>query len=165
MKLEWMGPYREIVRRLICYGNLYARASSAKITDDTGIVLTSLEWQAMECILEFEDENYNMAVLASKMCVPPSTFSKYVKALLEKNLVSRFQREDNNKDIILRLTDLGRELYRVRSGHMADEWRQSFAMLESLDEEQLAAFSSFIEDFAEAFNPNKKRPTMLIKVD
>ena len=82
MKLEWMGENREIVRSLMRYANLYAHNQIGRFSSGEGAALSMLEWQTLECILEFEGENYNMATLAEKLGIPASNFSKYVKTLV-----------------------------------------------------------------------------------
>lgn len=164
MQLEWMGRYREIIRRIMRHGNLYANAYTVQLTDESGVVLSSLEWQAFECILEFEDENFNMSVLANKVGVPQSNFSKYVKTMVEKGLVERFHKDGNSKDVILKVTGKGREFYRIRSGIIAAEWKDVFAILDGFSEAEVAQFSLFVEKLTDSFDPKKEKQTKLVKI-
>lgn len=143
MKLEWMGEDREIIRWLIRYANLYARFQAVRLADGEDLPLSSQEWQTLECILEFEGENLNMAALADKLGIPTSNFSKYVKTLVEHGLVERYRRAGNRKDIILLPSPEGRGLYERRSRLLAREWARAFALAAPIapgDKERFAAF-------------------------
>lgn len=164
MEVKWMGRYREIIRNIMRHGNLYARTYNVQLADGTGVTLSSLEWQAFECIVEFESEDYNMSVLSEKIGIPRSNFSKYVNTMLEYKLVERFQKVDNKKDIILKVTDFGKEFYRARSSYIADEWEDVFDILDNFTEEQLAQVALFIEKLSESFDPHKTKVSKLKKI-
>lgn len=165
MELEWMGRYRDIVGKIMRHGNIYARGHSMKIEDDTGTVLSALEWQTLECILEYEDDYCNMTELAEKLGIPQSNFSKYVKTLIQEGLVERFQIKGNNKNIILKLTKKGRDYYSVRSRIIHDAWQEAFDLLEDVSDEQLALFSDFVARLTVSFNPDTIKPPKLIRKD
>ena len=115
LKLEWMGRYRELIRMIIKYNNLFSRMSTEKMIDNSGSALTAQQWQTLECVIEYEDTNFNMASFAKQLGIPKSTFSKYVKYLVEQELVDKYQQSDNNKNIILKPTEKGRSLYKKNS--------------------------------------------------
>lgn len=146
------------------HGNLYARTYTDPLSDETGVTLSSLEWQAFECIIEFEDKNYNMSDLAKKIGIPKSNFSKYVKTMLKYGLIERFQKVDNKKDIILKVTDFGYQFYKERSSYIAEEWADVFAILDDFTEDQLDQVALFIEKLSESFDPHKTKPSKLRKM-
>ena len=165
MTLEWMGPHRDIIGKIIRYGNMYARACGAQVSVEGEKTLSVLEWQTLECILEYEEENYNMTVLADKLGVPLSNFSRYTKTLINYKLLERFQRGHNHKDIILKVTKRGRALYSDRSSFILEEWKEVFAALDGMSDQQLADFSLFIENLTDSFDPKRYKPEQLIKVE
>ncbi len=164
MELKWMGRYREIIRNIMRHGNLYARTYNNPLSDGTGVTLSSLEWQAFECIVEFESENYNMSVLSDKVGIPKSNFSKYVKTMVEHELIERYQKVDNKKEVILKVTDFGKDFYKSRSGYIAEEWADVFAILDNFTDGQLDQVALFIENLSESFDPHKTKASKLKKI-
>lgn len=164
MKLEWMGPYREIVRALVRHANLYAHLQMERfsvIGAEDCTPLSSQEWQTLECVLEFEGENLNMAALAGKLGIPPSNFSKYVKTLVDHGLVERFKRADNRKEIILLPTEAGRAFYQARSERIAREWEEAFALLAQVSPQDLHQFEVFLREITRSLEPDDRRQALL----
>lgn len=164
MKLEWMGENREIVRSLMRYANLYAHNQIGRFSSGEGAALSMLEWQTLECILEFEGENYNMATLAEKLGIPASNFSKYVKTLVEKGLVERYKRADNRKEIILLPSEAGRELYRKNSALIAREWQPAFALLARMTPADRERILEFLEELSHGIDLGDRRRSFLKRV-
>ncbi len=164
MKLEWMGENREIVRGLMRYANLYAHNQADRFSSGEGAALSAQEWQTLECILEFEGENYNMATLAEKLGIPASNFSKYVKTLVEKGLVERYKRADNRKEIILLPSEAGRELYCKNSELIAREWQPAFALLAQMTPADRERIQAFLEELARGIDLGDRRRSFLKRV-
>lgn len=164
MKLEWMGENREIVRGLTRYVNLYAHSQADRFSSGEEEPLSPQEWQTLECILEFEGENYNMATLAEKLGMPASNFSKYVKTLVAKGLVERYKRADNRKEIILLPSEAGRELYRKNSEMLAREWQPAFALLAQMTPADRERVRAFLEQMARSIDLGDRRQSFLKRV-
>ena len=65
MELKWMGRYRELVRALIYYSNSSNRGMFKKMLNPVnGIALSKPEYQILEYLCEFENENKIMADIA-----------------------------------------------------------------------------------------------------
>lgn len=165
MELQWMGQYREIVRSLIRYANLYAHFQTDKRTGGVDIPLSAQEWQTLECIFEFEDSMYNMAGLARKIGIPASNFSKYVKTLTSLGLVERYRLAGNRKSIILKLSQKGRDLYEKRSQLILKEWEPIFSILETIPPEELALFTEFIVKFSDIMDTSVCDRPILQKIE
>lgn len=163
MKLEWMREHREIIRALIRYANLYAHIQTEKLADgaEDQTPLSSQEWQTLECVLEFEGENLNMATLAGKLGIPASNFSNYVKTLVDYGFVERFQRSDNRKEIILLPTEAGRALYLARSEKIAAEWAAAFAQLDRISAQDRRRFLAFMEELTLNLETGDRRHSFL----
>ncbi len=132
MKLEWMGKYRPFVEAMVRYGNAYAQAVNVQgvITDPP---ISSSELQVMEYILENEERNDNMKQIAARLQISQSSFSKMVKQLVTKGLLEKYHSRNNQKNVIIRLTDHAREVYEeYANGPQTDVWRDSFALLDQL---------------------------------
>jgi DNA-binding MarR family transcriptional regulator len=89
MKLECMGRNRKFIRLLMKYMNLFSHYNE-KISSSSGVSLNAQQWQTLECIIEYEDENQNMFFMANQIGVPKSTFSKNVKMLVDYENKSLF---------------------------------------------------------------------------
>lgn len=165
MELQWMGQYREIVRALIRYANLYAHFQTDKRGDGIDVPLTAHEWQTLECICEFEDNMYNMAYLAKKVGIPASNFSKYVKTLTSLGLVERYRLAGNKKNIILKLSPKGKELYLKRSRLILTEWAPIFATLKDMPPEELNQFTNFIVKFGDIMDSSVQSAPVLHKIE
>ena len=165
LKLEWMGRYRELIRMIIKYNNLFSRMNTEKLIDDSDFSLTAQQWQTLECVIEYEDTNFNMASFAKQLGIPKSTFSKYVKNLVEKGLVDKYQQSDNNKNIILKPTEKGQALYKKNSAIILEAgWKNAFAVLEKLSDEQIEVFTEFMANMAADLEPENNKVIQLMKL-
>jgi DNA-binding MarR family transcriptional regulator len=128
-----------------------------KIPSTSGISLNAQQWQALECIIEYEDENRNMFFMANQIGVPKSTFSKNVKLLVGLGLVDRYQQSDNRKDIILKPSDKGREFYKTHSEILFEKgWKIPFSVLDRLSDENMATMEEFMSKMIAALEPKVK---------
>lgn len=144
MKLDWMGRYRELIGEVMKFGNVYSRVVSKKNTYEYDVALTVSEWQVLESIYEHQDALCNMTYLANKLGIPQSNFSKYVKSLCEMGLVERYYRQDNNKDIVLRLSERGQEFYLARSTGIDVTFQKAYETIKDLPDEYIEKFTDFM---------------------
>jgi DNA-binding MarR family transcriptional regulator len=165
MKLEWMGRYREFVGLLSKYVNIFANFGNKVVVDKLGLRLTSQQWQTLECIIEYEDENKNMMFMANKIGLKKSTFSKFIKVLVNYGLVERYQQKGNRKDIILKSTEKGRIYYKTRSQILLESaWKEPFAILEKLSDESLAIIVEFMKKTIDDLDPKNNKVVELFKL-
>jgi len=165
MKLEWMGRYREFIGLLSKYVNIFANLGNKAITDKLGFRLTSQQWQTLECIVEYEDENKNMIFMANKIGLKKSTFSKFIKVLVNYGLVERYQQKDNRKDIILKPSEKGRVYYKSRSQILLESaWKEPFAVLDKLSDESLAIIVDFMKKSIVDLDPKNNKVVELFKL-
>ena len=115
MESDWMGRYREIVAAVVLHGNVVIRTQADVADIGDGILLRHQQWQILEYIVENRDKIFSMNDISYRLNIPQSTFSKTVKLLCEHGLVEKYQAVNNRKNIILRPTDRGRELYTENS--------------------------------------------------
>ena len=163
---EWMGRYRPLVAQLVRHSNVVQRASTRRTPLAEGIALTPPEGQVFEYILEHQEDDACMNCISERLGLAQSTFSKITKYLCELGLVDKYQAESNRKNIILRPSELGIELY---ARHSADIDREMFGSffeaLSSLGDEQLAQFTAALETLNRtiARREDKSEPVRLIK--
>lgn len=146
MGTEWMGRYRPLVAALVKHTNLVQRASGRTVRLSDELSLTVQEWQVFEYVLEHQDDDSCMNHISERLGIPQSTFSKIIKYLCEQGLVDKYQTETNRKNIILRPSSNGVDLYRQQTSTVGlDMFGAFFRELEGMGDEQLAAFTAALE--------------------
>lgn len=150
MKLEWMGEYREVLESLIHYCNVYASMHKQEMTHGTDVPFSYEQIQVVEYLLENEELNQNMSRIATRLGITFSSFSKMVTKLEEKGLLEKSYLEGNKKNIVIRVSKLGREVYQA---YVADIMERQFgAMFKELDQiprEYLVHFAKALSISAE----------------
>lgn len=165
MKLEWMGRNREFIRLLVKFVNLFSHNGSKSVSNRSGISVNAHQWQTLECIIEYEDENCNMVFLAKQLGLPKSTFSKHVNFLEKEGLVERYQRSDNQKDIIMKPSSKGMVFYLERSRIILEAaWKGPFSILDKLSEENLAVFVDFMSSMVADIEQENNKAIELFKL-
>ncbi len=168
MELSWMGRYRNLIGQLIRYANIYVRGYNIELGGEEGITLSAQSWQVLESIIEHEEATLKMAELSKHLGMPQSTFSKYVKKLVDQKLVERYRKADNRKEIILRPSKYGKEFYIQKSkGLLELGYKEMFGLLDSVPDEALHAVVSAIENLANhlEIDTNDFTKTHLIKLE
>lgn len=171
MESEWMGRYRPLVAALIRQTNIAISDLSVKHDIGNGIYLNNNEWQILEYIVEHRNDDDRMIYISQRLAIPQSTFSKVVKKLVAAKLVERYQMANNRKNIILKPTELGIDLYNENVKKIvAQRFAVFFKPLESLSDEALAAFTQALDalsdeiESSEGLDDPEKR-IELIKLD
>ena len=125
-----------------------------KISSSSNISLNAQQWQTLECIIEFEDENRNMFFMANQIGVPKSTFSKNVKLLVDSGLVDRYRQSNNRKDIILKPSEKGRKYYKTHSEILLKKgWKIPFSVLDKLSDENMSTMEEFMSEMIATLEP------------
>lgn len=157
MKLEWMGKYRKLVEKMIKFGNTYARTSRGEHSYNTTAKFSASELQVLEYILEHEDENENMAGIAENLGISKSALSKHTKRMVEKRLLEKYHTTDNQKNIIIRVSDYGREVYGAYAQYTYESaFKKMFHVLEDVPDEYLEKFTRAMEIAAELAAADKE---------
>ena len=120
MNTEWMGRYRPLVAELVRHTNIVQRALGIKSEIGEGISLSVQEWQVFEYIIEHADDDAHMNLISDRLGIPQSSFSKMIKTLCGCGLVDKYQMINNKKNIILRPSERGREIYEKRAAYCLD---------------------------------------------
>jgi DNA-binding MarR family transcriptional regulator len=103
--------------------------------------------------------------MANRIGLQKSSFSKYVKLLIDKGLVERYQQTDNIKDIILKPTEKGRNRYQERSRLIFESaWKEPFAILDKLTDENLAIITEFMSKMVADLEPKNNKVRKLLKL-
>ena len=132
MYLAWMGKNRAFVEKFIRYANTYAAVYKKEALYGTDIPISFEQVQVLEYLLENEQLNQNMSMIASRLGITPSNFTRIVNKLSGKNLLEKYYVEGNRKNIVIRVTDFGKEQYssyskwimRIHSQNYSCAWRR-----------------------------------------
>ncbi|MDR2370595.1 MAG: winged helix DNA-binding protein, partial [Treponema sp.] len=130
-----------------------------------GFFLNGQQWQSLECILEYEDENKNMSFMARQLGISKSTFSKNIQFLVRHDLVEKYQQNDNRKDIILKPSERGRSFYKKRSQIISESgWKEPFAILDKLTDESMNILVEFMKNLVAEQEPENNKVRKLFKM-
>ncbi|MBR5343001.1 MAG: winged helix-turn-helix transcriptional regulator [Oscillospiraceae bacterium] len=145
MELNWMGRYRELVRAIVYYSNSSNRNLFTANRRRSPSDLSMHEYQILEYICEFENENRIMAEISRDTGIAQSIITKATKHLIALGLVERYRLGNNRKSIVLLPTEDGRAKYlEIALGSVAPAFAAFFRSLESFDGGTLAVFEDAI---------------------
>ncbi len=146
MKLDWMRDNRYFVERLIKFANIYANLYSRENSYGTEVKISFAQVQVIEYLLENEELNQNMAMIAERLGISASNFTKLVHKLEEKNLLEKYYTENNKKNIIIRVSETGRRVYADYSEYIVKNYFSDiFDITSKIPKEYLAMFSDILE--------------------
>ena len=145
LDVEWMGRYRELVRSLIYYSNASNR-SGHKLPPVDGVSLTKHEYQILEYLCEYSEANRIMTDVSRDLGILQSIVTKATKNLIAYGFVERYRIVGNRKNIVLKPTPAGREIYREYYRRDIEKiFRPFFRALDKADEAQLDTFRTAID--------------------
>ena len=148
MDMNWMGRYRTLVMALVQHSNITMRGVGIKdrITDD--IWLNAHEWQVLEYIIEHTEDDAYMNRMSEVLGLPQSSFSRSVSLLSSYGLVEKYQTESNRKNVLLRPTEKGIQVYKDKYSQLDNElFADFFKSLDGFDDETIKRFSEALLAF------------------
>ena len=146
MKLEWMGEYRDVVEKLIKYCNEYGNIYKRELYHGTKIKISYAQIQVIEYLLENEDRHQNMSMIAGRLGVSLSVFSKLVNQLTKKGLLQKFHTKNNKKDVIIQVTELGRSTYADYCDYIVrSHFQKMFEVADALPREALPIIANMLD--------------------
>lgn len=142
MQLTWMGEYRDLIEQLIRYANRYAQCYTLEQNFDTPVNFSYSQLQVLEYILENEERRENMAAIAARLGISPSSFSKHVNRMVQKGLLEKYHTGRNRKDVIIRGSPLGQQVYGQYAQFVYRNGFQAvFALLDEIPREYIDKFT------------------------
>lgn len=166
MELEWMGEYRNMVEQIVKYCNGYA--SQYKIEDYLGTdeKISYAQVQVLEYILENEQLKQNMTMIAARLGITNSTFSKLVTKLVNKGMLQRYYLKGNKRNIIIQVTEYGKEQYEKYSRYTYKKWfEEMFIIADQIPKEYITLFSEMLRVGIKNALNNQEYREELIPVD
>ena len=166
MRLEWLGKYGDFVEKLVHYGNAYAQNYNTERSFGVGASFSASEIQTLEYILTNQNKNQNMAEMAYYLGIPASTFSKNVNKMMKKGLVEKYHISTNRKEIILRVSDFGKDVYEQYSRFAYERlYKDVFSVLDQVPAEYVEKFTQILKLCAEENISAADNQAVLIKVE
>ena len=146
MKLEWMGEYRDVVEKLMKYCNQYGNIYKREMYHGTKIKISYAQVQVIEYLLENEDRHQNMSMIASRLGISLSVFSKLANQLVKKGLLQKFHTKTNKKDVIIQVTELGRSTYADYCDYIVrTHFRLMFEVADQLPRDTLPIIANMLD--------------------
>lgn len=169
MKLDWMRSHRDLVEKIIKYGNAYANTYRLQRDYNTGVYFSASQIQTLEYILENEELDETMTQMAKRLGVTTSAFSKNVNKLVEKELLEKYRYSDNQKNIYLKVTEKGRETYLKYLDFIIPEmFSEMFSYADKMTQEDREYMGKILDIFAETliwYGQKKPKPRKLVKLE
>lgn len=146
MKLEWMGQHRDLVETVIRFGNRYAGMLKKRFAITGEVSMSMAEIQVLEYILENEELKLNMAATARRLGISASLFTKIAAKLEKMGLLDKYHMGDNKKDIILLVSDYGKQVYMDYVNSPLTDWMKTMSdMLQGIPQKYIQQFEDIIE--------------------
>lgn len=135
----------------------------------TDMMFSASQIQTLEYILEAEDKEEKMSEMAARLGVSRSTFSKNVKNLTEKGLLEKFHLSGNRKDIYVKPSEKGREVYAKYTEFVRELcFDEIFKYADQISEADKQNFVRIMDLFADVlvwYGEKEQEARKLIRID
>jgi DNA-binding MarR family transcriptional regulator len=95
-------------------------------------------------------EPINGISISKQSCIPKGTVSKITRRLISKKLITQDSLPNNKKDILFRMTPLGKEIFQAHQAFDQKMERGFINFLKKYDISELGFIVQVLEDFVEA---------------
>ncbi|HDR7205606.1 TPA: MarR family transcriptional regulator, partial [Bacillus cereus] len=103
----------------------------------------------VHCIEYIENNaDSNVTQLAEAFYVTRGAISRMTKKLIQKGLVESYQKSENKKEIYFRLTEQGKEIYKIHENLHKEFQERDKAVFEQVTEEEFNSIISFVEKYS-----------------
>ncbi|MCB5954935.1 MarR family transcriptional regulator [Enterococcus sp. CWB-B31] len=122
---------------------------------------TSSEVHCIEYIERTADPN--VTKLAEFFYMTRGAISKMTKKLIKKGVIESYQKLENKKEVYFRLTEKGKEVYRIHEALHQEFEERDKKVFEQMTEEQYEAISYFVEMYSSHLDEEIKKQGKSIK--
>ena len=118
----------------------------------------------VHCIEYIENNaDSNVTQLAEAFYVTRGAISRMTKKLKQKGLVESYQKSENKKEIYFRLTEQGKEIYKIHENLHKEFQERDKAVFEQVTEEEFNSIISFVEKYSRHLDAEIKKQGIHIK--
>ncbi|TKI79047.1 MarR family transcriptional regulator, partial [Bacillus wiedmannii] len=89
--------------------------------------------------------------------------SRMTKKLIQKGLIESYQKSENKKEIYFRLTEKGKEIYKIHEDLHKEFQERDKAVFEQVTEEEFDSIISFVEKYSRHLDAEIKKQGIHIK--
>lgn len=162
----WTGRYRGLLAEIVKHANQRAKYNTLEKEIYKGISLSSQQWQILDLVIENDKGIYNnMNSYIEKLAIPQSSFSKCVRKLTSQGLINKYHGKGNRKDIILKATPLGKEVYERHSMVLRKEiFGKMFEILDPLPDDAIDRFEKALNALNTILEEDQGEENELVKI-
>ncbi|PGW71515.1 MarR family transcriptional regulator [Bacillus cereus] len=118
----------------------------------------------VHCIEYIENNaDSNVTQLAEAFYVTRGAISRMTKKLIQKGLVESYQKSENKKEIYFKLTEHGKEIYKIHENLHKEFQERDKAVFEQVTEEEFDSIISFVEKYSRHLDAEIKKQGIHIK--
>ncbi|MDA2327785.1 MarR family transcriptional regulator [Bacillus cereus] len=118
----------------------------------------------VHCIEYIENNaDSNVTQLAEAFYVTRGAISRMTKKLIQKGLVESYQKSENKKEIYFKLTEQGKEIYKIHEDLHKEFQERDKAVFEQVTEEEFNSIISFVEKYSRHLDAEIKKQGIHIK--
>ncbi|MED0874872.1 MarR family transcriptional regulator [Bacillus mobilis] len=118
----------------------------------------------VHCIEYIENNaDSNVTQLAEAFYVTRGAISRMTKKLIQKGLIESYQKSENKKEIYFRLTEQGKEIYKIHEDLHNEFQKRDKAVFEEITEKEFDSIISFVEKYSNHLDAEIKKQGIHIK--
>ncbi|MGE7888458.1 MarR family transcriptional regulator [Bacillus cereus] len=118
----------------------------------------------VHCIEYIENNaDSNVTQLAEAFYVTRGAISRMTKKLIQKGLIESYQKSENKKEIYFRLTEQGKEIYKIHEDLHKEFQERDKAVFEQVTEEEFDSIIRFVEKYSRHLDAEIKKQGIHIK--
>ncbi|MEH7152632.1 MarR family transcriptional regulator [Bacillus thuringiensis] len=118
----------------------------------------------VHCIEYIENNaDSNVTQLAEAFYVTRGAISRMTKKLIQKGLVESYQKSENKKEIYFRLTEQGKEIYKIHENLHKEFQERDKAVFEQVTKEEFDSIIRFVEKYSRHLDAEIKKQGIHIK--
>ncbi|MBV6678490.1 MarR family transcriptional regulator [Bacillus thuringiensis] len=148
-----MNGFRELYNKLVWLNK-----------DKMEEALKGFKSSEVHCIEYIENNvDSNVTQLAEAFYVTRGAISRMTKKLIQKGLIESYQKSENKKEIYFRLTEEGKEIYKIHEDLHKEFQERDKAVFEQVTEEEFDSIISFVEKYSRHLDAEIKKQGIHIK--
>ncbi|PEP48571.1 MarR family transcriptional regulator [Bacillus wiedmannii] len=148
-----MNGFRELYNKMVWLNK-----------DKMEVGLKGFKSSEVHCIEYIENNaDSNVTQLAEAFYVTRGAISRMTKKLIKKGLIKSYQKSENKKEIYFRLTEQGKEIYKIHEELHKEFQERDKAVFEQVTESEFDSIISFVEKYSRHLDAEIKKQGIHIK--